>query len=808
MKKLFRKAVTVLGSAVMIGATVGVAAAASYPEPFTSNTAIVVGANAAPSDNIAAASIASNLDANAVGGTVTVTGGDSYLLEKTSTKFNLGDSISDVVSTRVTDDNLPTLLADGKYVDDDNDEFDYTQKIDLNGSIMVEMFEDNDYKADDPTVGIKIPNGKFIMNYTLDFTDDPEWNDLRTSDLPLMGKDYYVLTNGTSALTLLDSADDALLTEGETATLSVDGSTYTVTIDFVSSTETKLTVNGETTNSISEGQTYKLSDGSYIGVKDILYSSKDTGVSKVEFSIGSGKLLLTDGSDVELNEDSISGLKAYIATDGGTPNKLTSITLEWTADDDMFVTTDSEIAMPGFGNIKMSFGGLDYSAEEPIKVEYDGDNAAKLKDFPLKDSSEDIDFAYFDGTNYTLVGKDSDSKLITSHTSNLTYDGDTDDWFVVSWNDTKDHESYLMKATNFKNESGTNKTTIQYRKDGSWSDVKVDAQPGDSVTLGNVEFYVVTIDKAGKSVGIGTGTTGVTFDRLYSDKGMAVQLPWINTTADAGTLAGTTQYATDAAACTAYDAAISFEVGQLGYAQTVTYNLTGTDTTSLSGSADCTHYPATYTLNMTEEDRNENLGAGNKITITLGDDSNNEVSVTAVDMGTNEGTFTQIDDSKVYRNFAYSELATEAMWDKSGDQYTLELTYHGDEVTAAVYVTSADATTVSGDAGVMTVNDNAVSTVSGKNLVVVGGSAINSVAAELLGGAYSEAAFTDATGVAAGEFLIQTFTRSGKAALLVAGYNAADTEKAVTYLLNNDVDTTVGMKYKGTSATEASLVVA
>ncbi len=74
MKKIFRKAMTIAGSAALIGMTVGAAAAASYPSPFTSNTAIVVGANAAPADNIAAASIASNLDANAVSGTAIVTG--------------------------------------------------------------------------------------------------------------------------------------------------------------------------------------------------------------------------------------------------------------------------------------------------------------------------------------------------------------------------------------------------------------------------------------------------------------------------------------------------------------------------------------------------------------------------------------------------------------------------------------------------------------------------------------------------------------------------------------------------------------
>ena len=126
---------------------------------------------------------------------------------------------------------------------------------------------------------------------------------------------------------------------------------------------------------------------------------------------------------------------------------------------------------------------------------------------------------------------------------------------------------------------------------------------------------------------------------------------------------------------------------------------------------------------------------------------------------------------------------------------------------AQVSISEGEAAT-SAEVGVVTVTDANVANAAGKNLVVVGGSAINSVAAELLGAAYSEAAFTSATDVAAGEFLIQSFSRAGKTALLVAGYNAADTEKASTYLLNNVVTTTTGTKYKGTSATEASLVVA
>jgi len=45
----------------------------------------------------------------------------------------------------------------------------------------------------------------------------------------------------------------------------------------------------------------------------------------------------------------------------------------------------------------------------------------------------------------------------------------------------------------------------------------------------------------------------------------------------------------------------------------------------------------------------------------------------------------------------------------------------------------------------MTVDDSEVASVAGKRLVVGGGSAINSVVAELLGAAYSEAAFTSPT---------------------------------------------------------------
>jgi len=798
MKFNFKKISAIAISTLMTGMTMGVAAAASYPAPFVSggvaNTAIVYGTGTGVSDldRTYSGNIQTDLQKyiTSTGGTTTIEGGESYKIEKTSTKFNLGDGITDVVSATINDDKLPTLLADGVFIDDDNDEFDYTQEITL-ANLSLTMFDDNDYKRDTPTVGIKINNGANVLNYTLDFTDEPEWTDLETTSLPIMGKSYYVLDVSSTvgeSITLLDSAMDTILSEGETST--VDGKS--VSVEFISIDKVKLNVDGEVTNSLAEGQTYKLKDGSYLGIKDILYTSKDSGISKVEFSIGNGKLLLTDGSDVELNEKTVSNLGVTITNSS---SKLASITLQWDADDDLFVAEDSIVTMPGFEAIKLSFTGLSYPAEENLMVESDGDSSLVLKDFPLKDSTETINFLYFNDTYYTLTGKDSDNLLVTSGTSSLTFDGNTDDWFLASWTDGNDAESYLMRVSSFKNESGTQKATFEYRKDGAWSTIKTDAEAPDTISIGNVEFDIYSLTKATK-VAVINASGDTEFKTLYSKEGMKVYMPYVNSIA---TNLGATRYT----AATACDAVIVDE--QELYTGVVTYNSSATNTSTT------TYCPTTFDLKFSEEDRNENIGDGKNITLTLSDDASDEVTVSAIS-GYNSN-LEEIGSSDIYRAFVYSALATEVLYDKSGDQYKATLVYHGDEVTAGVYLTSPDAAFVSGDgttAGLVMVTDSEVSSVSSKNLIIVGGSCINSAAARVLGfsGPTCGAAFTAGTGVGSGQFLIKSVNgayATGKLAIVVAGYESADTVNAVQYLINKKPDTS--KNYKGTSATVAEEVI-
>lgn len=88
--------------------------------------------------------------------------------------------------------------------------------------------------------------------------------------------------------------------------------------------------------------------------------------------------------------------------------------------------------------------------------------------------------------------------------------------------------------------------------------------------------------------------------------------------------------------------------------------------------------------------------------------------------------------------------------------------------------------------GGMVVKDTEVESVKDKNIIVVGGSCINAVAAKLVGGAFCGSDWTAATDVGSGQFLIKEFVspyNSGKVALLVAGYHAADTTAAASEVI-------------------------
>jgi hypothetical protein len=764
MKFNFKKIVSVFTSTVMLTSTLALAAAANAPAPFVNggvaNAAVVVGSSASADDMGAATVVKAYLDSKVTSTGSSTISGEHLSLDRDSSRQHLGAGTSDTFGRAITASDLPTLLADGVFTSNgDNKDHDYTQKINV-ANLTFAQFDDNSYNNGDPALGVQLNSGANILNYTLLFSDKPGYNsDVKGSDISIMGKTYTIvgLDNSSHSIILLDSAQTQIINEGDTKSVTIGGTAYDVTVTSVSSADSpkvKVTVNGKTSSSLAIGSTYKITDGAYIGVKDATYKNANyagAATSNAELTFGSGKLELDDGSDIKLNDNSINNLVGYI---GNSSNTIANLSIVWNADGRQFVTENSSLTMPGFNNIKVSSTGFTFPSSEETMVQNDGKYTISLQT-TIKDGDITIPILSNNGTagntsQYFVVGQDATTQLRTSNTGVITFDSDTDEQFVTSWNSGRDAESYLLYADSFVTDNGVNKTTIKGRV-GSFEQ-KV--QNGDVVTIGNAQFTVNAVNVTNRNVVLTAGSN-TNFNTLYTKSGMKVILPSSDL--------------------------INFTTGNT----------------------------SSYNLIFSEADKDGNLAKKN-FTIPLGLTSKNYVTVGSI-TGLGGDGLKEIGSTGNYVGYLNSDLATKISNDQSPDQETATISYHGGESYGNVIVSDVSAIVNGGSSGVLIVKDNEASAMTGKNLVVVGGSCINTVAATLLGSStpLCGTAWEAATNAGAGSFVINSYAYGSNVATLVAGYNQADTTNAAQYLkTHTNVDTTAGKKYTGTTATADALVVA
>ena len=712
MKKIFRKAITVLGSVALIGATVGAAAAAAYPAPFTSNTAIVVGANAAPSDNIAASSIASNLDAASAGSAVTTLTGATGVTEDEVVLGGVINVSGYKVQTRMTDSKISSLLDEKISWDDGDgsDDYDIHEEIVINGDMSIlTSFNDEDL------TDVALSNN-LALEYRYYFDDAIPISASTAADaddlyLTILGKSYEV-TNITDTTITVVTSEEVSVGIGESVT--VEGKTYTV--DDLSTLSAR--VNGVTLT--IDGSSKKI-NGLQVEASDVFYNDNFPEQASVTLKIGDDISKTYTSGDEYIGEDE---------------------------DDPLWTWTFSTPTVSG------GYIGVAYNADVDDADDNDAGSSIKYVGATGYLLPENFGEVKLDG----LTDVDYEDITVKFTTMNLydvgtTAESESQPVVVIS------AESTSAISINSATEE-TDEIYVYYAKAGSETNI--------SSTNGSIEIFYRDHE------GDFTPTNRARFEIDY-DLGVTNNLTEVEVA--------------------------SIEVGDSTVSVSVTV-ASGVTTLSFSNPSDATTV-ASYDIDLDLGGENVVQAAGEftQLGTTIDDADVNDIKVRETDVSTKEESI-----MNYYGMIVAKDDAGGIEGNADADEVVISIP--SDQVFASVSVVAGGEVTTTGEAGVMTVMDSAVSTVAGKNLVVVGGSAINSVAAELLGGAYSEAAFTSATGVAAGEFLINSYDRSGKTALLVAGYNAADTEKAVTYLLNNDVDTTVGTKIKGTSATEATVVTA
>lgn len=791
------KKIAALGASVsMVGMTLMGASAATYPAPFVvggaQDVAIVYGASG--SDLSTVTDIATNLGALVTvssSGTLSLSG-EKVLLEKPSDKINLNDTVSGVFGTTIDKDDLPTLLSDGIYTNDENTEYDYDQKLTLGGGLTINFFASSDYKGKAPSTGLNLSSTHVVMNYTVNFNDQPESDvsggelvDFETTTLKLLGKNYFVLDadNATNhKFTLLDSADEGMVAEGETISVSIGGKKYDVQLAFISSSEVKFNVNGEVTNSLAEGGTHKLSDGAYLGVKDITSQDYQGGSKNVEFSIGSGKLELTSGSAVKLNDNTVNEVTGFITKGTGATSgkeRLASITLEWKTDEKEFVAdVGDELELPGFGGIKIISGGFNTGEIELFSVQNSGSDVMEVS-ATLKDGEVTFPILYGNSSGeFTGIGESSTEELLTSFgITGLMFNDTTHDFVVGSWNNTKDAESYLFRFSDFSLTDGVNKTTVERYADGSWEAVcSGKSDSGGTASTCDIGSLTLTLNsinaatsKGGKYVNF-TGNAGSSFYRMYTQNGLEVNLP-VNVAVDVQ------------GASVSADGAINLS----------------NSSTFLPG-----HTQDTFFVVVAEENKDGDLGIGAQINITVDDQSDGDLEVAGV-TSSRSGTEKELEDDENIQGRAESDHGS--LYRRVGSssvQRSGEVHYGDEQAFAEIYVASESVLSEGGTTtsnGIMSVKDSEFESVKTKNIIVVGASCANTVAADYLGSAtpLCGADFTAKTGVGVDQWFIETFANkyaSDKVVTLVGGWEAKDTKAAADALAGKDM--AVGKKITST----------
>ena len=863
----FRKIASVLASTVMVGSTVALAAAA-FPAPFvqggSASVAEVYGSNPAAAVDLAAiVEINSKLQTELAKQTATAgsstsasaTGGDSVNIASSSQKLYANSALN-LARSVITKTEMPALLADGTAYDNSGTAYDYRQQINLGGTTLT--FDKSGESIDPiPYVNIGTTSGNFF-NYTLTLTKILNVSDstvIGNAEFNILGQKFTVGANSDSnTLYLYGSGTPLTITGGEEQKVTVDSNEHTIKlITTSSSTAGTLEVDG-VRKSVTKGNSYKFAGAFEVYIKDITSPVVAGDPRDMQVLVGARTIHFESGDTVKFGAEDTS-LENTKATITGTAGQgITKLVLEQAKEDSTgdYVSAGQAYTDRVFGSLKVQFAGLnpalDSASRDKVVVEANelgskvtftsalaGTVGEKTIQYALdNDNTADttlnrVNLTYQLGSkfvveegkrakinDYVIVNSGDKGRILkvssipsnTTSSNKVAYiDVITGEKFEFSTgigqsaSNNIDGQTYYVNTSNVEGTTSDNRNVSIY-----WGAGASVALPGTYTTL----FPRIQL-KNGEWLAF-LESTSVTTTNLYA-------LPGEYLLSDYEAGANLTLAADGTNKSTTKIGAVNFTITGVDPTTNATGTLTALDVNS-DGTVDCNFNNTFGPSILLYEEKTLASSNGNAICIPLTTEGTNPLTpaVAASVFTDGVGSFKQLStDTDKYQ--AVDLFGTFLERDTSG-QNKVTVMYPDEQMIADVLFTSAGATVSAGtsssgtvkELGAPFVKDTEVASVSGSNLIVVGGSCVNTVAAKLLDtndGKICGADFTAKTGVSSGEFLIQTFTSpysASKVATLVAGYSASDTVNAAKFLTTQTVDTTVGKKYKGTSATTASLV--
>jgi hypothetical protein len=207
---------------------------------------------------------------------------------------------------------------------------------------------------------------------------------------------------------------------------------------------------------------------------------------------------------------------------------------------------------------------------------------------------------------------------------------------------------------------------------------------------------------------------------------------------------------------------------------------------------------------------NKGILLGNALNFTYTykkDRSGKEIFLKTANLGVqNTNIWSQdVGDNDIYSMTKYGTFVKQT----GNDDKRIQIYYPENAMRVNFYIgeqgseITSDGTDIS-VSNILAIKDSEIDSYRNRNMVVVGGSCINAVAASLLGSPVPLCGdeWQALTDVSAGHYLVQVLknpwaTTTDKTAILVAGYNAEDTTKGVNDILNTPMNLSIGSRIIG-----------
>ncbi len=816
LKNIAKKAIAVSSGALVMASTIGAAYAASlseYPAPFVANGQfnglIVVGEKAMTSDVLGSIEIASSLQAQSTsvvtgGAATSVLGGDSKKIGESSDMLEIGEDFGSVTET-LTEDDLQFLKSGS--ISTDNGDTDFVQTIDLDlvrtgTSGSVGLYEDN---SDKTGTFLFFNDGDPLFRYELEFTSGLESDvevrqaiDLEDESLFMLGQYFSIVDSSMAA----DGTDFALeliagdvtdtLREGETKSYTVNGKTYEITLlivaDNSATTTAKFLVNGEATDSMEEGDTDK-AGGLDIGVREVLGNegSESNGADLAEFYLGANKLELTDNSitdgtastvrpkiNGETIEDAtltITGTETVSSSEGTVSLSRITYTLNGDA-----VSGDQDLYLKKGEGIRAFLDEPQGMLADNWDIRFEGVSAPASTEINFNANGDDqYELTFTNQRNVEFTVPLFDAGAIGDDDAAF---GDEDDGFVVF------ERNVVGDGNNADNVADFNIGIDDYFAVTEMTGAGGAADNGDVTYI--LQFQDVddsedtlTFQTAGEGKEVkarwdtGTGAAATPYAGNLTIGGKNYEF-WFTTTGNllAVDLDGDGVYGTNVAT----GATVSVQ-------ETVALVTKGGGIITFDGALNvfnATNDAVVLTLTTDADDMDNDVAQVATLTFTEAAD---EIDV---NVASGAGDWFEQDPKGEDRTLYLSRYGTMIdEEDQTDSSDTVTVTYPSEQVEAIVYVTGGDVqSSMSSSSGAVRINPIGVgfsaldsevtdSQYGTKNLIVVGGPCVNTVAAKLLDNPTKcEEGFTS------GKAMLKMFDNGKRVALLVAGYGAKDTQGA------------------------------